>query len=438
MTMKSIAFRPQRSSGPKGLVCYCCQFSTFSAAHCSPFLAQQNPVSRANRRVNPGALRPKGIPSLPLIYSQPISRRFASKKAKAASTADLEAALRQVGQESSHIRNSGSVPSNESVVQLLQRCEEIASALVLREQDGGKSFPAKDKGNATSSLLNLEEEKSSNRTTTTKRQRQLKAVMPGTNSVQSHLANSVSKIVNGIVKDEKVFISPEALASYTKIQTLLKRADDFPEIFRLYAHKPIPEENSSPVKYHKPNPKGVNSAVPADIANMALDVAIEQKDLPLVLNIIDNTFCTPAFHRAKFFKKAAVPLGALAATPAASYAIASWVSSFQNTMDPSTATGITLAAILAYVGGVSSMGMISIATANDQMERVVWMPGVPLRLRWIREEERAALDKVAVAWGFKDVSMRGEEEGEEWDSLREFIGIRGMILDKTDLMPGMQ
>jgi hypothetical protein len=43
-----------------------------------------------------------------------------------------------------------------------------------------------------------------------------------------------------------------------------------------------------------------------------------------------------------------------------------------------------------------------------------------------------------VAWGFKDVLRRGEEEGEEWENLREFIGMRGMILDKTELMEGMQ
>jgi hypothetical protein len=34
--------------------------------------------------------------------------------------------------------------------------------------------------------------------------------------------------------------------------------------------------------------------------------------------------------------------------------------------------------------------------------------------------------------------MRGEEVGEEWESLREFIGMRGMILDKTELMEGME
>ena len=84
------------------------------------------------------------------------------------------------------------------------------------------------------------------------------------------------------------------------------------------------------------------------------------------------------------------------------------------------------------------MAVLAITTANDQMERVVWLPGIPLRHRWLREEERAAMDKVAVAWGFKDPWMRGEETGEEWESLREFIGMRGMILDKTDLMEGMQ
>lgn len=128
----------------------------------------------------------------------------------------------------------------------------------------------------------------------------------------------------------------------------------------------------------------------------------------------------------------------MATAPVACYSIASWASSLQNTMDPSTATGIAFAAGLAYVGGVSSIGVLAITTANDQMERVTWLPGVPLRHRWLREEERAAMDKVALAWGFKNIDYRGEEEGEEWEALREFIGMRGMILDRTDLMPGMQ
>lgn len=338
-------------------------------------------------------------------------------------------------------------------MQLLQRCREVASALVSREQAVSGTSTDEATSNATSSLLDLEENagsnsnnsssssnnanNSENRTILQNRPRRRTATT-GLTGPELRLANNISRTATNLLKDDKVFITPEALSCYTDTQTLLKNADNFPTIFHLYAHKPIPEENTSPVKYLKPNPKGINSAVPADIANKALDVAIDQKNLPLVLDIIDTTFCTTAFYRAKLFKEAAVPLGGLAAVPAASYAIASWASSLQNTMDPSTATGIALAAILTYVGGTSSMGVLAIVTANDQMERVVWMPGMPLRQRWLREEERAALDKVAVAWGFRNPWMRGEEEGEEWDNLHEFIGMRGMILDKSDLMPGMQ
>jgi hypothetical protein len=69
---------------------------------------------------------------------------------------------------------------------------------------------------------------------------------------------------------------------------------------------------------------------------------------------------------------------------------------------------------------------------------VTWVGGMPLRERWLREEERAALDKVAIAWGFKEEWKRGMETGLEWESLREFIGRRGMVLDASNLMQGME
>ena len=324
------------------------------------------------------------------------------------------------------MRHLDQVPSNEAVVGLLEKCQKIAESLVSQEHDKSEGS-AHDEGNATSSLLDMEEK-------STKPTQQAKSTL----NLDPRLADKISTIITDLLKDEKVFITPEALESYTKTQTLLERAEHFPEIFHMYANKPVPEEGSSPVKFLKAKPKSINSAVPAELANMALDVAIAQKNLSLVLAIIDNTFCAPAFPRAKVFKKASVPLIGLAAAPAACYALATWASTFQNTMDPSTATGIAFAASLAYVGGTSSLGIMAITTANDQMERVVWLSGIPLRQRWLREEERAAMDRVAVAWGFKDPYMRGEEVGEEWESLREFIGMRGMVLDKTELMAGMQ
>ena len=107
-------------------------------------------------------------------------------------------------------------------------------------------------------------------------------------------------------------------------------------------------------------------------------------------------------------------------------------------MDPSYATGIAFAGIITYTASVSSIGYVAVTTANDQMDRVVWAQGVPLWERWVREEERAAIDKLAGAWGFQSLEKRGEEEGEEWESLREFVGMRGMVLDKVELMEGME
>lgn len=320
---------------------------------------------------------------------------------------------------------SEQVPDNQDVVDVFLQCEATARSLSpywdLRDESSTSG-----EGNAISSLLEMEEKRGS-----TTQRHEVEEVLRG-------LADRVSDIMTQIIKDEKVFISPTALERYVGAQCILNRADHLPEAFHLYANKSIPEEKSSPPKFHKANPKDVNSAVSAELANQAIDVAIKQKNLPLVLAMIDNTFCAPAFHRAKILRKAAVPLAGLAAAPAACFTLASWASTFQNTMDPSTATGIAFAASLAYVAGTSSIGILAITTANDQMKRVTWLPGVPLRHRWLREEERAALDKVACAWGFQDPYMHGEETGEEWDSLREFLGMRGMILDKTELMEGMQ
>lgn len=107
-------------------------------------------------------------------------------------------------------------------------------------------------------------------------------------------------------------------------------------------------------------------------------------------------------------------------------------------MSPSYATGVAFAGFMAYLGTVTGLGYVVITTANDQMDRVTWAKGVPLWERWVREEERAAWDRVAGEWGFKDRSRRGEEEGEEWDRLREEVGIRGMVLDQVELMDGME
>ena len=107
-------------------------------------------------------------------------------------------------------------------------------------------------------------------------------------------------------------------------------------------------------------------------------------------------------------------------------------------MDPQYATSVAFAGIMTYIFTVGGLGYVVVTTANDQMDRVTWSRGVPLWERWVREEERAAFDRVAGRWGFQDVRRRGEEEGTDWDVLREVVGLRGMGLDRVELMEGME
>lgn len=409
----------------RGPVCQFCQFSTRPELVASTKLqgeplrkTRQHAVYQARNLDFRRSYAKKLTPASSNTTTVTTNRLNSAQAANSSSGSDR--VVDEIREKFQAIVQADTAASEEVVVTFLQQCLQTVESYANPAEQ-----PEKGTSNATSSLLDLANTA------------EAQAARP--DKSQRHRATDIiSETVDELLLNDKVFISTEALELYTKIQALLKRGNHFPRIFSLFANKPIPQPNTSPIKFAAQNPADVKNAVPSELATMALDVAVSQKNLPLTLAIIDTTFCAPAFYRAKMFKKAGVPLGGLVAAPLASYVVATWAASLQNTMDPSMATGIAFTATLAYIGFTSSVGVIAITTANDQMERVVWSSGIPLRHRWLREEERAALDKVAVAWGFKDVLRRGEEEGEEWENLREFIGMRGMILDKTELMEGMQ
>ncbi|PGH07971.1 hypothetical protein GX51_01411 [Blastomyces parvus] len=430
----------QAPSRAHGSVCQLCQFSKAFPRRHRNLHTRSIPISpRLNTLyASTGPKRQNFGPAYDLQNG--IAQRFASGVASASSRGDPEAMFQEVLKEFNTITASPRVPSDEAVSQFLQRCSELVK-ITLSNSYKTASTPSREGDNsATSSLLDLDVENGRNGTasalqTAPKKSKKAPSKNP---NLQSKIATEISSMLNNFVRDPKIFISPDVLRQYILLQSQLKQADNFPEIFSLYATKPIPNDNGSTITYHKPNPKTVKNAIPQDLANIALDTAIEKKNLPLCLAIIDESFCKQAYYRSKIFRKAGLPLTGLATAPTAAYAAASYISTLQTAMEPSTALWVSFSAILAYIGFTASIGMVAITTANDQMMRVVWIPGMPLRERWLREEERAAMDKVAVAWGFKDPRRIGEEEGEEWESLREFIGMRGMILDKTDLMEGME
>lgn len=253
------------------------------------------------------------------------------------------------------------------------------------------------------------------------------------------LLNIISEKAEEIVRNPNVFISPGILKAYVDLQSLLHQPASFPDILHLYASKPVPKQsNNNAIEYTPATPNAPNSAVDTDTAKVALNSAIDAHNLPLCLDIITTTFSTPSYKRAKLIRRALIPSTLLTATPVIAYTASQQFGLLQTTMDPSYATGIAFAGIMTYTSVVGALGYIVITTANDQMDRVTWAKGVPLWERWVREEERAALDQVAGKWGFQSIEKRGEEEGTEWEALREEVGMRGMVLDRAELMEGME
>ena len=320
------------------------------------------------------------------------------------------------------------IPSETQVLASLEICEDLARGITSSSSSGSIT---NDNVTPASNLLFLEEGAAASTATT-------QDAITMAPSLKSKVTETISAAANNIITNPTVFISPKVLQSYVNIQAMLEKPEYLGKALALYAQKPIPKPDTSPVQYISANPDKASSAVPLSVANTALTVAINARNLPLCLDILKATVCTPAFHKNKLTRKAILPLSAFALAPFAIYTFASQLSIYQESMSNDMATKVAFAGILAYVCFTGTIGVVAVTTANDQMDRVTWATGMPLRDRWLKEEERAMLDRVAGAWGFKETWRRGEEEGQDWEALREWIGLRGMVLDRVGLMEGME
>ncbi|EME89161.1 uncharacterized protein MYCFIDRAFT_210008 [Pseudocercospora fijiensis CIRAD86] len=325
--------------------------------------------------------------------------------------------------------DDGKIPAEERILYVLEQLEYLAK-LILDERVASEPSTStrqkpisrtQQKASATSALLGS-----------------VNARAYPVSITRASILSSISEKAEEIVRHPDVFISPGVLKAYVSLQSLLHQPSSFPDVFDLYARKAIPIQKGNTITYSSASPDQIKSAVPGETAKAALHAAIEAHDLPLAVDIISTTYCTPAFKKAKTFRQAAFPIVGLGVAPLAALTLSTTFANLQQTMDTSMATGIAFAGTMTYVGAVAMVGYVAVTTANDQMDRVVWASGVPLWERWVREDERAAIDRVAGAWGFKEVDKRGEEEGEDWEALREWIGSRGMVLDKVSLMEGME
>ena len=324
------------------------------------------------------------------------------------------------------VTNGPIVPDEAAILEALRICEHLAKNI--SEPTEAPAEPLNPETTPTSNLLTLAEHEN----------KQAKSRRPLRVDVRAALRDRIADAAYQIVIAPNTFMTTRILKTYVDIQAILHRPQSFPQVFDLYAAKPVPRADSMPVTYSNPNPNNPKAAISLSIATTALDAAIQAKDLALCLNIITTTVATSAFKRKKYLRKALFPTIALVLSPGAAYMLGKTFSNIQDRLDPVNATFMGSLGFMTYFSMTALTGYIAITTANDQMDRVTWRIGTPLYQRWFREEERAFTDKVAQAWGFKDYLRRGEEEGEDWKNLRQWVMKRDMDLDKPELMEGME
>jgi hypothetical protein len=250
--------------------------------------------------------------------------------------------------------------------------------------------------------------------------------------------NRISYSAYTIITHPNVEMTPESLETYVQIQSQLGRPESLPSVLELYASKPKPVLKHGQIQYVEQNLNAASRAIEEGVAATALQTAIDAKNLDASLGIVEAAYTVPAFKRQKLIRHGTAPAIGLATLPFGIFGLSTaYAAYWQNTMDMSTATGLGVAGISGYFFVVGSLGIIAKLSNKDQMRRVTWAPGTPLRYRWLRENERAALDKVACAWGFQEPWRHGEETGPEWEGLKEYMGYRQMLLDRVEFMEGM-
>ncbi|KAG7131545.1 hypothetical protein HYQ45_009924 [Verticillium longisporum] len=369
------------------------------------------------------------------------ARRFASsqatewtarqqQQASALSTApkelpDLRKLPALVLKSKERFLSTDGIPTPQLVLAALRTCQTAANAI---HPYLSQTAPRSSTTTSTaSSLLSLDSDGGASSTS------------PGGSSSLQQGSNApalLREAVNSVSESAYAIVATPQFPS--RLRSLTSTPETLPHVFELYASKPKPEVVAGAIQYVEQNPKRADKAIEATTAETGLGAAVEAKNLDAALGVIECCYTSHAFRRQKLLKKAFLPAAVMGAAPFAAYALASVMSNFQNTVEASTATTLGFAAIMAYLSFTSTIGVVAKITSNDHMKRVTWAPGIPLHERWMREEERAGLDAVACAWGFREKWRHGEEGGVEWESLREYLGLKGMILDRVEFMEGMQ
>ncbi|KAL9108797.1 MAG: hypothetical protein Q9227_006454 [Pyrenula ochraceoflavens] len=363
---------------------------------------------------------------------------------------DPQVLLDSIVKEQEAIAYAEEIPPDWKIILTLEKCRSLAEILVFGKTDASSAKLLKrlekheasiisGEGTSTSSLLdNLEEGTSTGQRSVDKNANDGTLAARLNPAFRKSTAETLTKVTTDLLKLPFIFITPEMLDSYVRTVTFLGLPEHLPEIFYLYANKPLPNPGTYPVTYRPSNPNSIRQAIPKKLADAALDAAIAKKDLSLALAVIDTTYRTPAFLRRVRLFKAGPPIFALSTLPFIAFTVAHFIGNLQNTMDTDKSMTYVFAGFMTYFITCGIPGYVATTTWNHHMDRVHWAVGTRMFDRFIKEDERAAFDKIAIAWGYKDRKKRGEETGPEWEALRELIWMRSMQLDRTEHMEGMK
>lgn len=376
----------------------------------------QTGTSKANSSVPP---KPNNSPAVETGTSRLAPHH--GSEARQLCGAQEEAALLALEDTKNQLLCGHSIPEEQEVLSALEACTSFASLHAGKWFRHGSKTQATELDSSASSLLSLDG-------TSSKR----------TKTAAVNVNDHISRLAFDIVCHPSVVFTPPILDAYVGIQSLLGNPDTLPHVLELYASKPKPQGRAGTLEFAQQNPDSAAHAIDPIIAEKALTVAIEAKSLDAAVGVVANTYGTKAFIRQKMLRKALLPAAAAASMPLAVYVVASRLAKFQQLYDDRTATAMAAMGLLVYAGSTVFMGFLALFTHNDQMNRVTWAPGMRLFSRWLHEEERAGLDRVACAFGFSELNRRGEEEGHDFEALRKYILLKGMVLDRVESMPGMK
>ncbi|KAK5091749.1 hypothetical protein LTR05_001934 [Lithohypha guttulata] len=362
-------------------------------------------------------------------------------------TKDSKLTVRSIQEDALAILESEEVPDEATVLAVLQRAQELADVLVQTQPLQGlpqSDLSTEKQGAQTSSTSNdggsLFVELNEPQVQARQEQDQVATPLPASAlSIEDRrtLAFLLVKALYPLLEDPKVYISERILTFYVEIATTLQLPQYLPKILHLYAHKQIPKPGSHPIQYSEPWSSTPKYAVPHRLADLAIESAISIRDMPLAISLIDETVATTQFKWAKFIKKAAFPLTLASSVIPLAWTLSSRAARWQISWEEDTFFWMCISGSSAYIGTMGILLYITVTTWNDHHKRVRWIPGTNLWPRWVREEERYYLDRIALAWGYQDVNRHGEETGEEWEALRELLLRRQLELDRSALLPGM-